>query len=50
MLAGKDMKALIQNKKQFRNPCIYEKLIELCNIQEMGTNFPTVIYVNVVYM
>ncbi|XP_023692608.1 SAP30-binding protein isoform X1 [Paramormyrops kingsleyae] len=30
----------IQNKKEFRNPSIYEKLIQFCGIDELGTNYP----------
>ncbi|XP_048870139.1 SAP30-binding protein [Brienomyrus brachyistius] len=30
----------IQNKKEFRNPSIYEKLIQFCSIDELGTNYP----------
>lgn len=31
-----DMNAVIQNRKDFRNPSIYEKLIQFCNINELG--------------
>lgn len=34
----------IQEKKEFRNPSIYEKLIEYINIDEKGTNYPPEIY------
>lgn len=37
---GYDMNAVIQNKKAFRNPSIYDKLIDFCEIDEHGTNFP----------
>ncbi|XP_038846968.1 SAP30-binding protein-like isoform X4 [Salvelinus namaycush] len=30
----------IQRKKEFRNPSIYEKLIQFCGIDELGTNYP----------
>ncbi|MBN3306318.1 S30BP protein, partial [Amia calva] len=30
----------IQMKKEFRNPSIYEKLIQFCGIDELGTNYP----------
>lgn len=31
-----DMNALIQKRKDFRNPSIYEKLIQFCAINELG--------------
>ncbi|XP_069608138.1 SAP30-binding protein isoform X2 [Ranitomeya imitator] len=37
---GTDMNQLIQKKKEFRNPSIYEKLIQFCSIDELGTNYP----------
>jgi hypothetical protein len=39
-----DMNAAIQNRKAFRNPSIYEKLIEYWGIDEHGTNFPKELY------
>ncbi|XP_068161478.1 SAP30-binding protein isoform X2 [Antennarius striatus] len=30
----------IQKKKEFRNPSIYEKLIQFCGIDQLGTNYP----------
>lgn len=39
-----DMNAVIQSKKGFRNPSIYEKLIQFCGIDEHGTNFPKELY------
>lgn len=39
-----DMNALIQQRKDFRNPSIYEKLIQFCGINELGTNYPPEIY------
>ncbi|TRY74906.1 hypothetical protein TCAL_00514 [Tigriopus californicus] len=44
MERGFDMNAYIQQKKSFRNPSIYEKLIEFCGIDEHGTNFPKDLY------
>uniref|UniRef100_A0A3P9AYA1 SAP30 binding protein n=1 Tax=Maylandia zebra TaxID=106582 RepID=A0A3P9AYA1_9CICH len=35
-----DTNAHIQQKKKFRNPSIYEKLIQFCAIDELGTNYP----------
>ncbi|NXQ06177.1 S30BP protein, partial [Vidua macroura] len=40
MKEGIDMNYIIQNKKEFRNPSIYEKLIQFCSIDEIGTNYP----------
>lgn len=39
-----DMNRLIQQRKDFRNPSIYEKLIQFCDINEFGTNYPPHIY------
>ncbi len=41
---GFDMNYVIQSKKNFRNPSIYEKLIEHVDIDEFGTNFPKELY------
>ncbi|XP_071763962.1 SAP30-binding protein [Centroberyx gerrardi] len=35
-----DTNSHIQKKKEFRNPSIYEKLIQFCDIDELGTNYP----------
>ncbi|KAI1234881.1 hypothetical protein IHE44_0003265 [Lamprotornis superbus] len=40
MKEGMDMNYIIQKKKAFRNPSIYEKLIQFCSIDEFGTNYP----------
>ncbi|XP_014301326.1 SAP30-binding protein isoform X3 [Myotis yumanensis] len=40
MKEGMDMNYMIQRKKEFRNPSIYEKLIQFCAIDELGTNYP----------
>ncbi|KAL8213534.1 UNVERIFIED_CONTAM: hypothetical protein K2H54_066486 [Gekko kuhli] len=37
---GVDMNYTIQRKKEFRNPSIYETLIQFCAIDELGTNYP----------
>ena len=40
-----DFNYMIQNKKAFRNPSIYEKLILHLNIDELGEQFcPALIY------
>lgn len=39
-----DMNKIIQERKEFRNPSIYEKLIQFCDINEFGTNYPPEIY------
>lgn len=39
-----DMNAVIQGRKEFRNPSIYEKLIQYCDIDELGTNYPAELY------
>lgn len=31
-----DMNAMIQKRKDFRNPSIYEKLIQFCGLNELG--------------
>lgn len=41
---GFDLNKYIQDKKEFRNPSIYEKLIKFCEIEEQSTNFPEDIY------
>lgn len=41
---GMDMVSLIQKRKDFRNPSIYEKLIVHCGIDEFGTNFASEFY------
>lgn len=34
----------IKNKKKFKNPSIYEKLIEAYGIDEFGSSFESVIF------
>jgi hypothetical protein len=41
---GLDMNHAIQQRKDFCNPSIYEKLIQFCNINEFGTNYPAQVY------
>lgn len=41
---NKDMNKIIQDRKEFRNPSIYEKLIQYCNIDELGTNYQPELY------
>ena len=41
---GLDMNHVIQQRKDFRNPSIYEKLIQFCSINEFGTNYPAQSY------
>ncbi|KDR16701.1 SAP30-binding protein [Zootermopsis nevadensis] len=41
---GLDMNYVIQQRKDFRNPSIYEKLIQFCSINEFGTNYPAQTY------
>ncbi|KAK6624870.1 hypothetical protein RUM44_011734 [Polyplax serrata] len=42
--SGLDMNNMIQSRKDFRNPSIYEKLIQFCGLNELGTNYPASIY------
>merc|ERR1712154_201100 len=37
---GYDFNAIIRNKKSYRNPSIYSKLIDYFEIEEGGSNFP----------
>ncbi|XP_045460127.1 SAP30-binding protein [Harmonia axyridis] len=39
-----DMNAFIEKRKDFRNPSIYEKLLQFCAINELGTNYPPAIF------
>lgn len=41
---GRDLNYEIQKRKDFRNPSIYEKIIEFCGIDEKGTNYPPELY------
>ena len=44
MKEGYDLTAMIERRKDFRNPSIYEKLIAYCGIDELGTNYPPELY------
>ncbi|XP_054161677.1 SAP30-binding protein-like [Oppia nitens] len=44
MKMGSNMTTIIQRRKDFRNPSIYEKLIAYCDIDEMATNYPPDVY------
>ena len=37
---GLDANESIKQKKSYRNPSIYQKLIDFLDIDEMGSNFP----------
>uniref|UniRef100_A0A182ITX0 Uncharacterized protein n=1 Tax=Anopheles atroparvus TaxID=41427 RepID=A0A182ITX0_ANOAO len=39
-----DTNRIIQERKEFRNPSIYEKLIQFCDINELGTNYPPEVF------
>lgn len=41
---GMNLNEYIEMKKDFRNPSIYEKLIQFIGIDEHGTNFPRKLY------
>lgn len=44
LASGLDMNSVIQRRKDFRNPSIYEKLIQFCSINEFGTNYAPQVY------
>lgn len=44
LASGLDMNSVIQRRKDFRNPSIYEKLIQFCSINEFGTNYAPQMY------
>lgn len=39
-----DLNKYILARKDFRNPSIYDKLIQFCELNELGTNFPPEIF------
>ena len=41
---GIDVNRTIQDRKDFRNPSIYKKLIDFSNLDEFGTNYPEHLY------
>ncbi|XP_003743251.1 SAP30-binding protein [Galendromus occidentalis] len=41
---GDDHLERIQRKKTFRNPSIYEKLLVHCDVDELGSNFPSEVF------
>ncbi|XP_074660328.1 SAP30-binding protein-like isoform X2 [Tubulanus polymorphus] len=41
---GQNLNHTIQKRTDFRNPSIYEKLIDYCHINEKGTNYPPELY------
>ncbi|XP_077978336.1 SAP30-binding protein-like [Glandiceps talaboti] len=41
---GSDLNGMIQKRKDFRNPSIYEKLISFLGIDEFGTNYPNDVF------
>lgn len=41
---GVDKNNMLRAHKDFRNPSIYEKLIQFCDIDEFGTNYPPELY------
>ena len=43
-MLGIDLNKSIQERKDFRNPSIYKKLIDFCNLDEFGTNYPEHLY------
>lgn len=41
---GKDLVKLIESKTEYRNPSIYDKLVQHLHINEKGTNFPKSVF------
>lgn len=42
--SGIDLNSSLQQRKDLRNPSIYEKLVQFCNLNEFGTNYPEHLY------
>lgn len=38
------MNAIIKNEKKFKNPAIYDMLIEKFGLDEIGSNFPKSVF------
>ena len=43
-VSGVDLNLSLQQRKDLRNPSIYEKLVDFCNLDELGTNYPEHLY------
>ena len=43
-ISNMDMNEIIQQRKDFRNPSLYDKLVQFCGINEFGTNYPPDMY------
>jgi hypothetical protein len=35
---------MIKSRQDFKNPCLYERLVVMFDIHEKGTNFPTSVF------
>lgn len=42
--SGIDLNSGLQQRKDLRNPSIYEKLVHFCSLDEFGTNYPEHLY------
>lgn len=42
--SGIDLNSSLQERKDLRNPSIYEKLVHYCDLDEFGTNYPEDLY------
>ena len=43
-VSGVDLNSSLHQRKDLRNPSIYEKLVDFCNLDELGTNYPEHLY------
>lgn len=41
---GKNVAETLKHSKQFKNPTIYSKLVQFCNINETGTNYSQAVF------